>query len=127
MYMPPGFNTVTPYFFVADAGRFVTFLVQGLGGMETCRTQRPDGTIQNVIVQLGTSAVMVSEATGKYPPMAAAYYVYVEDADAARVACAIHTAISGGFRSAWCASPTGHKPRRYSRHKTSYLTRPRPS
>lgn len=82
MYIPPGFNTVTPYFFVEDADRFVTFLVQGLGGIETCRTLRPDGTIQNVIVQLGTSAVMVSEAAGKYSPMPAAYYLYVEDADA---------------------------------------------
>lgn len=83
MYMPPGFNTVTPYYFVENSERFITFLVQGLGGVETCRTMRPNGTIQNVIVQLGTSAVMVSEAAGKYKPMAAAYYLYVEDADAA--------------------------------------------
>ncbi len=83
MYIPPGFNTVTPYFFVAGAERLVTFLVQGLGGVETCRTMRPNGTIQNVIVRLGTSAVMVSEAAGTYQPMAAAYYLYVEDADAA--------------------------------------------
>jgi PhnB protein len=82
MYIPPGFNTVTPYFFVENAQRFVTFLVQGLGGVETCRTLRPNGSIQNVIVQLGTSAVMVSEAAGKYKARAAAYYLYVEDADA---------------------------------------------
>ena len=35
MYIPPGFNTVTPYFFVADAEAFIRFLVQGLGGIET--------------------------------------------------------------------------------------------
>lgn len=92
MYLPPGFNTVTPYYFVRDAERFVTFLVQGLGGTETCRTMRPDGTIQNVIVQLGTSAVMVSEAVEKYPPMAAAYYLYVEDADAATQRAIAHGA-----------------------------------
>jgi PhnB protein len=80
-YMPPGFNTVTPYFFVNDAERFVAFLVQGLCGVETCRTMRANGLIQNVIVQLGTSAVMVSEAAGKYPSMAAAYYLYVKDAE----------------------------------------------
>ncbi len=38
MYIPPGFTTVTPYFFVANAESFVRFLVQGLGGTETCRT-----------------------------------------------------------------------------------------
>lgn len=81
MYIPPGFNTVTPYFFVADAESFVRFLVHGLGGTETCRTMRPNGLIQNVQVTLGTSTVMVSEATQRYTPMAAAYYLYVEDAD----------------------------------------------
>ncbi len=82
MYIPPGFNTVTPYFFVANAEAFVHFLIHGLGGTETCRTMRPNGLIQNVQVTLGTSTVMVSEATERYTPMAAAYYLYVEDADA---------------------------------------------
>jgi PhnB protein len=81
MYIPPGFNTVTPYFFVRDAEGFVTFLVDALGGEETCRSMRPDGRIQNVQVRLGTSTVMVSEAVEKYPPMQAAYYLYVENAD----------------------------------------------
>jgi PhnB protein len=82
MYIPPGFNTVTPYFFVADAESCVRFLVEGLGGIETCRTMRPDGRIANVQVRLGTSTVMVSEATDDYRPMASAYYLYVEDAAA---------------------------------------------
>lgn len=59
----------------------MSFLIQGLGGKETCRTLRPDGKIANVQIQLGTSTVMVSEATEKYPPMQAAYYLYVENAD----------------------------------------------
>lgn len=83
MYIPPGFNTVTPYYFVKDAEAFVSFLVRGLGGEETCRTLRGDGRIQNVQVRLGTSTVMVSEATERYPPMASAFYLYVSDADAA--------------------------------------------
>lgn len=81
MYIPPGFNTVTPY--VKDAESFVSFLVRGLGGEETCRTMRDDGYIQNVQVKLGTSTVMVSEATESYPAMASAFYLYVSDADAA--------------------------------------------
>lgn len=83
MYLPPGFNTVTPYFIVKDAELFVSFLIDGLGGEETCRTMRSDGRIQNVQVKLGTSTVMVSEATERYPAMAAAFYFYVPDADAA--------------------------------------------
>lgn len=83
MYVPPGFNTVTPYFFVEDAEAFIAFLVNGLGGEETCRTMRADGRVQNVQVRLGTSTVMVSEATPRYPRMASAFYLYVADAHAA--------------------------------------------
>jgi len=91
MYMPPGFNTVTPYYFVNDAESFVAFLVHGLGGEETCRTMRGDGLIQNVQVKLGTSTVMVSEATARYPAMASAFYLYVPDAHAA-----MHRALDNG-------------------------------
>jgi PhnB protein len=82
MSIPPGFNTITPYFFVNDAESFVSFLLLGLGGEETCRTMREDGRIQNVQVRLGTSTVMVSEATDRYGAMSAAFYLYVSDADA---------------------------------------------
>ncbi len=81
MYVPPGFNTVTPYFFVVDAERFVAFLVDGLLGEETCRTMRPDGRIANAQVRIGSSTVMVSEASAAYPAMPSAFYLYVADAD----------------------------------------------
>jgi len=93
MYIPPGFNTVTPYFFVANAQAFVTFLIQGLGGVETCRSMKPDGCIANVQVRLGTSTVMVSEATQQHPPMASAFYLYVENADAAMAQALAHGAV----------------------------------
>jgi PhnB protein len=80
MHIPPGFNTVTPYFFVDDAAGFIDFLVAGLGGTEILR--HLDGKrIANAQVQLGTSAVMVSEASAAFPAMPASYYLYVENAD----------------------------------------------
>jgi PhnB protein len=83
MRIPPGFASVTPYFFVRDAAAFISFLVRGLGGAETLRHLRPDGRIANAQVVLGTSTVMVSEASDRYPPMPSSLYLYVEDADAA--------------------------------------------
>ena len=82
MHIPPGFGTVTPYFFVEDASSFVAFLLRGLGGSEVLRHQRDDGRIANAQVQLGTSTVMVSEASSAYPPTRGSYYLYVADADA---------------------------------------------
>ncbi len=84
MRIPPGFNTVTPYFFVNGAARFLDFLVQGLGGVEIERTLDGD-RIANAQVRLGTSTVMLSEASPAFPAMPASYYLYVENADAAMV------------------------------------------
>lgn len=80
MLIPPGFNTVTPYFFVSRAGDFIEFLVKGLGGTEIARNVSGD-RIANAQVRLGTSTVMLSEATDAYPAMPASNYLYVENAD----------------------------------------------
>ncbi|MBS0261323.1 MAG: VOC family protein [Planctomycetes bacterium] len=82
MRIPPGFNTVTPYFFVNDAHRFLNFLVAGLGGVEILRHTDGD-RIANAQVRLGTSTVMVSEASPEFPAMPASYYLYVANADEA--------------------------------------------
>lgn len=81
MYTPPGFGTVTPYIFADDAERLVSFLTQGLGGEETCRTMR-NNKIANCQVAIGTTTLMVSEASELFPPSRASFYLYVENADA---------------------------------------------
>jgi len=80
MYIPPGFGTVAPYIFARDAERLVRFLIDGLGGAETCRTMR-GGAIANCQVAIGTTTLMVSEATESFAPSRASFYLYVEDAD----------------------------------------------
>lgn len=81
-YAPPGFATVTPYVFADDAEAYVRFLTEGLGGLETVRTMRPDGRIANAQVAIGSATVMISEASERFPPTRAAYYLYVDDANA---------------------------------------------
>jgi len=80
MRLPPGFGTVTPYFFVDGAAGFVAFLVQGRGGVEVGRHMDGD-RIANARVRLGTSTVMVSEASPTFPAMPASYCLDVENAD----------------------------------------------
>jgi PhnB protein len=82
MYIPDGFTTVTPYFFVLDAERFVEFLKLAFGGDEIGRSMRDDGKIANAQVRIGSSTLMISEASARYKPMPGSYYLYVEDADA---------------------------------------------
>lgn len=80
--IPPGFNTVAPYFFANNAQKLVRFLVEGLGGEEILRHMDGD-RIANVQIRLGTSTVMVSEASPAFPAMPASIYLYVENADVA--------------------------------------------
>lgn len=82
MYIPPGFNTVTAYFFVDDAELFLSFLVAGLGGIEILRHMR-GSRIANAQVRIGDSTVMVSEASSSFPAMQSSHYLYVADADIA--------------------------------------------
>lgn len=81
MYIPPGFGTVTPYVFATGAERLVRFLVEGLGAAETCRTMR-GATIANAQVAIGTTTLMVSEATERFPASRSSFYLYVDSADA---------------------------------------------
>lgn len=114
MTTPPGFATVTPYFFMDDADGFVAFLVDGLGGEHLHTTRREDGKIANAQLQLGNAAVMVSEAGRGYPAMPASYYLYVADADASMARAVASGAAEimavadmpygdrqGGVRDAW--------------------------
>lgn len=82
MHLPPGFHTVTPYFFARGAERLVQFLVEGLGGTEVLRHLQGD-RIANAQVRLGDSTVMVSEASIAYPARPSSTYLYVANADAA--------------------------------------------
>ncbi len=82
MTAPPGFASVVPYFFVADPDAFIAFLERAFGAVTVGRTARPDGSLANAQIAIGASNFMVSGATPAYPAMAAAYYLYVADADA---------------------------------------------
>jgi len=93
MLIPKGFNTVTPYFFVDEAEKFVAFLIAAFGGVEIGRSLREDGRIANAQVRIGSSTIMASEASARYPAMPGSYYLYVDDAEAT-----MRKALAGGAR-----------------------------
>lgn len=82
MYIPDGFNTVTPYLVIREAEKFVAFLLKAFDGVEIGRSLRPDAKIANAQVRIGTSTLMVGEASERYQPMPGSFYLYVEDAEA---------------------------------------------
>lgn len=81
-YIPDGCSIVTPYLVVRDAAALIEFLKQIFDATELERTVRPNGSIMNAIMQIGSSRVMMGEAAGDGPTMPAMLYVYVPDVDA---------------------------------------------
>ena len=80
MYTPPGFGTVTPYLFINNADEFISFLKLAFGGIEIGRTLMPNGKIANAQIKIGTTTIMLSEASEKYKQTFSSFYLYVEDA-----------------------------------------------
>jgi PhnB protein len=81
MYVPEGYGTVFPYFFVDGAERFADFLKNAFDATEVGRTVMPNKRIANIRIRIGASTFMISEAQEGFAPTRGAYYIYVENAD----------------------------------------------
>lgn len=83
MPVPRGYAQVTPYVVVDDANAYARFLAAALGAAEIGRTTTPDGRIAHCEVRIGTAIIMLADAVEGYPASQSAFYLYVDDADAA--------------------------------------------
>ncbi|WP_420381496.1 VOC family protein [Novosphingobium sp.] len=82
MHVPDGFAVVTPYIFVEGGDAYVRFLEAAFGAIEIGRSTAPNGRIANCQMKFDTATIMISEASDEFPPSSAAFYLYVDDADA---------------------------------------------
>jgi len=116
MNIPEGFGVVTPYLFIDDADKYIAFLKSALGAEEVLRSDRPDGKIGNAQLRIGDSMIMLSEASPQYPQGSTAFYLYVENADAAMERAIRHGArlemkvmdMEYGDRQGGVRDPAGH-------------------
>src|SRR5688572_10893389 len=95
-FQPDGYNTVTPYLIVENAGEVVDFLTSVLGGKERMRMPGTNGGIGHTVVQIGDSLIMMAdtaESENKIT-MTAMVHVYLDNVDAAYKA-----AIAAGLTS----------------------------
>jgi PhnB protein len=82
MRIPAGFAEVTPYIFVEGAERYAEFLKGAFDCEELGRSTAPDGSIANCQLRFRHATIMITEASERFPASSAAFYLYVEDADA---------------------------------------------
>tara|TARA_R110002073_G_scaffold139232_2_gene289245 strand:+ start:22093 stop:22506 length:414 start_codon:yes stop_codon:yes gene_type:complete len=81
-YRPDGFGTVNGYLFVENPIELIQFLETAFYAKEINRSINPkSGEISNVILKIGSSCFMISQAQGKFLNMRTAFYLYVDDVD----------------------------------------------
>lgn len=78
---PQGYQTVTPYFTVQDAGQMIAFMKEAFHATELNRTCREDGTVAHAEVRIGGTIVELSSGSDKYPPRQNTLHLFVEDVD----------------------------------------------
>ena len=80
-FKPKGYNSVSPYFIVNGAQRFIDLLVKIFDAKETRRYNMPDGTIMHAAIQIDDSIIMLGDASDKFRPVAMVMHVYVPNVD----------------------------------------------
>ncbi len=80
--VPEGFHTITPYFVVEQANRFIDFAKRAFGAREVYRLNMPDGSVAHAEFQIGDSRFMLGQASERWKPQTCALYLYVPDVDA---------------------------------------------
>lgn len=81
-YTPEGFSNVNSYLFVSDPLGLIDFLQKAFYAEEISRfVNETNGDLSNVILKIGDSCFMISQARGQFEGMRTAFYLYVEDVD----------------------------------------------
>ncbi|MGI9353904.1 MAG: VOC family protein [Rhizobiaceae bacterium] len=80
---PAGYQSITPYFTVADADKLIEFLTEAFDASVIKENRYDDNRIQHARMRIGSSIIMLNESTGTYPANTSQMHLYVEDSDAA--------------------------------------------
>lgn len=82
-FKPSGYNSVSPYFIVPEAKRFMELMTALFNAKELRCYNMPDGSIMHAELMLDDSVIMLGQASEKFPAVPIVMHVYVPDVDAA--------------------------------------------
>lgn len=89
-----GCRAITPYFTVADADGFISFLEHVFDGVLIKMNRTATGHVQHARVRISDSVIMLNQASDDYAPNASQMHLFLDDADAVYT-----TALAHGGRS----------------------------
>lgn len=80
-FKPTGYNSVSPYFIVNGAQKFIDLMKQIFNAKVLRRYDMPDGTIMHAEIQIDDSVIMLGNSSDKFPPVPLVMHVYVSNVD----------------------------------------------
>lgn len=81
-YRPEGFGTVSVYLMVQNPIELIDFLKNAFYAEELNRSINPQtGDIANVILKIGSSCFMISQARDQYMNMRTSFYLFVDNVE----------------------------------------------
>jgi uncharacterized glyoxalase superfamily protein PhnB len=80
-YKPENYNSVSAYFVVEGAQKFVDFLKQLFNATERRRYDMPDGTIMHIELQIDDTIIMIGDASEEFLANNHLMHAYVPDVD----------------------------------------------
>lgn len=81
-FKPTNYNSVSPYFIIYEAQRFIDLMKSIFDVIELRRYENADGSIMHAELQIDDSIIMLGTASEKFPPTSFWMHVYVPDAKA---------------------------------------------
>ncbi|MEP7197953.1 MAG: VOC family protein [Saprospiraceae bacterium] len=80
-FKPTTYNSVSPYFIVKGAQKFVDLMKEIFDAKVLRRYDMPDGTIMHAEIQIDDSVIMLGDSSDKFPPVQLVMHVYVPNID----------------------------------------------
>lgn len=80
-FKPTNYNSVSPYFIVNGAQKFIDLMKQIFDSKELRRFDMPDGSIMHAEIKIDDSVLMLGESSKKFPPVPIVMHVYVPNVD----------------------------------------------
>lgn len=93
-FKPIGYNSVSPYFVVDGAQRFINLLKEVFNAEELRRYNLKNGKIMHAEIRIDDTVIMIGDSSDEHPPNNLLLHVYVSDAMAT-----FNNAIKAGFEA----------------------------
>lgn len=80
-FKPAGYNSVSPYFIIDGAEKFMSLMTELFNATELRRYDMPDGSIMHAEMKIDDSVIMLGNSSEQYPPVTVVMHVYVQNVD----------------------------------------------